>query len=45
MENYKRHIVGGTVIGLTADSLKEDRKEALKAEEPKPTKKRASVKK
>lgn len=45
MENHERHIVGGTVIGLTADSLKEDRKEAPKAEEQKPVKKRATVKK
>jgi len=45
MENYKRHIVGGTVIGLTADKPKEDRKEAPKTEEPKPTKKRTATKK
>ena len=45
MENFERRIVGGTVIGLTADSLKENRKAAPKAEEQKPTKKKASVKK
>jgi hypothetical protein len=46
MDNYKRHIVGGMIIGLTADSQKEDRKEEPKPEEvKKPSRKKAPVKK
>lgn len=46
MKDIERPIIGGVIVGLTADCLeKEDHKEEPKPEEAKPVKKRASVKK
>lgn len=46
MKEIERRIVGGVIVGLTADCLEqEDHKEEPKQEEQKPVKKRTSAKK